>query len=556
MLNDDIPIHIMNIIENNKEIIKATTEAHDNYNYLFKEELKKIMIDENKRKNRNLLVKNIRMKYCCQQNDFLQKQQQQRKKIPDCEINLNSLAKQLDLKYLLLNNNYFINFLNITIHFKKLLSVENNPPINEIINSGAINHFIKFLDINNFLQFVNISPIPNTTINYYKLKPTVNLNQIYKLQYETIWVLTELAFRNCDVIVNVGIIPHLIELIKSDCNDLCHQSIWSLGNIIGYSTTIRDFALSQGVMKVLINDTWQLIKNRTTTMSNNFAWLLGNCLRGKPSPDWHLVKDCYPLLCEIIYNNNYNNNENVLTDCCYAFYFMSEIPDGMTEITQNGQLLKRLIELCLHCKSEIIIPALRTLSNIIATVENKEIQRRLLDGNILTALDYCLSQDKKSIKEEAAWTISNFLATIIIDNHSLVNQMLNTGIFTKVMEQLQNNDNLVLSGAYVKRLVFEYNVINGLSKFLNNDAQVIATALECLENIFKIYLSQLEKEEVSENEEFKVLLEKKEENNILGLLENFKNHRDEVVASYLDVSFLMGKLYVKYITKYIINWVC
>ncbi|KAL9647830.1 hypothetical protein ABK040_008105 [Willaertia magna] len=543
----------------------------------FEEDLKKtiqsIQTDEIQKKEnkikRDLIIQNARKKYCkfekpvfygstplfthhsfdndnanqiVTQLNMKQQQKrnysQQRKKTPDREIHLNSLAEQLDLKYLLLNNNYFTNLLNITTQFRKLLSIETNPPIDKVIDSGAVAHFIKFLDIKNILQFVNISPLPvindKDFVYYYsELKPTVNLSQINNLQFEATWALTNIASgssTHTNFVVTSGAVPYFIELIKSDCNDLCEQAIWALGNIMGDCAAMRDYVLSMGVMKVLINDTWPLAKHRVS-MSRNFSWTLSNCLRGKPSPDWELVKESYPLLCELIYNSD----EEVLTDCCWALSYMADTTNGLTEIARNRTLLKRLVELCLHHQPAIITPALRTIGNV-ATGNDVETQS-LLDVGALTVLTSCLSQQKKSIRKEAAWTISNITAGSAYQ----INQVLNSGIFKIVMERLHNDEFdvskecvWVVSNAIagckfedVKRLVFDYDVIKGFSKFLDKkDSKVVMVSLEGLENIFKAYAHK-----EKDNEEYLDLLDKMEDNDIAGLLERLQSHKDDSVAS-------------------------
>ncbi|KAL9653533.1 hypothetical protein ABK040_016610 [Willaertia magna] len=406
-----------------------------------------------------------------------------------------------------------------TARKKKLLSIETNPPIDKVIDSGAVAHFIKFLDIKNILQFVNISPLPvinDKDFVYYhsELKPTVNLGLINNLRFEATWALTNIASgssAHTNFIVTYGAVPYFIELI-GDC------------------AAIRDYVLSMGVMKVLINDTWPLAKHRIS-MTRNFSWTLSNCLRGKPSPDWELVKDCYPLLCELIYNSD----EAVLTDCCWALSYMADTTNGLTEIARNRTLLKRLVELCLHHQPVIITPALRTIGNV-ATGNDTETQS-LIDVGALTVLTSCLSRKKKSIRKEAAWTISNITA----GDASLVNQVLNSGIFNVVMERLHNDEFdvskeciWIVSNALIgcnfedaKRLVFDYDAIRGFSKFLDKeDTKAVLVSLEGLENIYKAYSHKEENDK-----EYLALLERMEDNNIPDALERLQSHKDDSVAS-------------------------
>ncbi|KAL9653050.1 hypothetical protein ABK040_015564 [Willaertia magna] len=445
---------------------------------------------------------------------------QQRKKTPDNEIHLKSLANQLDLKYLLLDNNYFTNLLNICTQFRKMLSIERNPPIDKVIDSGAVAHFVKILDIKNILQNVNI---PSTDCHileklndfvYFRsdLKPNISLNQIYNLQFEATWALTNIgsgSSAHTNFVVTSGAVPYLIELIKSSNKDLCEQAIWALGNIMGDCATMRNYVLNEGVMKVMIEDTWKIAKLHMST-SRNFTWTLSNGLRGKPIPDWELVKDSYPLLCELVYSLD----EEVLTDCCWALSYMADMPEGLSLIANNKKLLEKLMELCQHVQPSICTPTLRTIGNV-ATGNEMETQA-LLDVGVLKVLDYCMTAPKKGIRKEAAWTISNITA----GNLFQIRQVLDSEcawVFSNALSGGKIED--------ARRIVNDYDIIKGFSRCLSarKDVKVLTIALEGIENIFKAY-APLQDEG---NEEYYALQEKMEENEIPDLLEQLQRHKDD-----------------------------
>ena len=109
--------------------------------------------------------------------------------------------------------------------FRKIMSVENNPPVHEVLNSGALPYLINMLSLTD--------------------KPLV--------QFEAAWALTNIASTDqTAAIVDAGAIPALVQLLTSASADVREQSAWCLGNIAGDSTALRDVVLAANAMHPLI----------------------------------------------------------------------------------------------------------------------------------------------------------------------------------------------------------------------------------------------------------------------------------------------------------------
>jgi importin subunit alpha-6/7 len=57
----------------------------------------------------------------------------------------------------------------------------------------------------------------------------------------------------------------------------------------------------------------------------NASWALSNLCRGKPAPDYNLVKGAIPTFIKVLVEND---QEDIITDVCWALSYLS---DGVKE---------------------------------------------------------------------------------------------------------------------------------------------------------------------------------------------------------------------------------
>ena len=147
---------------------------------------------------------------------------------------------------------------------RKLLSLENNPPIDAVIGSGVVPQLVNLLS-----AAVDGSP---------------------RLQFEAAWCLTNVASGSSEQtshVARAGAIPAFVRLLSSPDENTCEQAFWALGNIAGDSATLRDAVLDAGVMVPLLR---QIQAGPKLSLLRNTVWFLSNLCRGKPPPS--LAKVC------------------------------------------------------------------------------------------------------------------------------------------------------------------------------------------------------------------------------------------------------------------------
>ena len=158
---------------------------------------------------------------------------------------------------------------------RKLLSIENNPPIQAVIDANLVPTFIALLH-----------------------------HTIPKFQFEAAWCLTNIASGTTDHVTNLiekDVLSHFIQLLESPQIEVVEQVIWGIGNIAGDSPTTRDSVLRSGALDKIA----YVLDNAVagTSFMRNASWALSNLCRGRPQPQYTLVRRAVPTLIKVLVEN-------------------------------------------------------------------------------------------------------------------------------------------------------------------------------------------------------------------------------------------------------------
>ena len=354
--------------------------------------------------------------------------------------------------------------------FRKVLSLEHHPPIQEVIDAGVLPFLIDWIQKFDYPQ----------------------------LQYESAWTITNIAsgtHQHCLAIVDKGAIPFLIQLMNSTNEEIKELAVWALGNIGGDSAYCRDVILQNQGLPLLIKC---FKSSQKHTMIKRASWSISLLCKGKPPPDFKIFIDAIPILAEIVKTQQC---DEILSGSLWALSHLSEGREEMIEYLIHTGVVPRVIQLLNHHSHEIQLPAIKVVGNIV--IGNDQQTQLVLDLGGVEALSTLMGSSHTSTQKEAVWSISNICA----GNEDQLDRIITAGVIPRLVACSYSSDKGIkketvwaLSNAaivgrpdQVALLVQSCAIQVFCSLFQENEEEMILAALEGLNSILKCgkeYFSQ------------------------------------------------------------------
>lgn len=289
---------------------------------------------------------------------------------------------------------------NAVSKLRRLLSLEHNPPIDEVVKLGVVPLLVEFLKQHDQPQ----------------------------LQFEAAWALTNIVSgttEHTEVVIRSGAVELLCALLLSPDEDVCEQAVWALGNIAGDSPQCRDVVLTAGAMMPLLTVLRRF--HGYDTFLRNATWTLSNFCRGKPRPDFDYVSPALNLLPHLLHSPD----EEVVSNACWTLAYLS---DGNIQAVIDAGVCSRVVDLIGHTLVTIQTPALHTIGNIVCG--NRQQTQMMLDLGVLPRIVSLLKHERQSIRKEAWWLISNVAA----GSQSQIQELIDANVIPPLLAELTSND--------------------------------------------------------------------------------------------------------------------
>ena len=356
--------------------------------------------------------------------------------------------------------------LNAVRQIRKLLAQEVNPPIQQVLESGALPKLVSYLG---------------------------NEDE-QDLQLEAAWSLTNIASGTSEqtqALVAANAVPQFVALLTSKNDEIREQAVWALGNIAGDSFISRDYVLGANAMGPLLHC---LTTSSRMIMIRNAVWTVSNLCRGRPAPDFDLVAPAIPVLAGFLGAPDVE----MLTDACWSLSYLTDGSDDRIEkVLKEESIVPQLVELLDHPNGSVQTPALRTIGNIL-TGEEAHTQAVLDCPMALPLLKKLLHDPKNNTRKEGCWALSNITAGSPVQ----IQRVIDAGVIPLVVAMVLSNEETqeikqeavwvlgnIFSGGSNEQIVYLVgeNVVSVFLSYLDNvDNRSVMVCLEGIERVLEL----------------------------------------------------------------------
>lgn len=179
------------------------------------------------------------------------------------------------------------------VGIRKLLTLDENPLIQEVIDKSIVFPLVTLLDSN-----------------------------IPEFLHEAVICLCAISSGNSDQIKSItskGAQKKMIFLADSQIIEIQEQAIWCLGNIASDNIALRESLINDGALDKLL---YYLKTSSRKSLVKNCLWALSNFCKGKTAPKWESISPFLDYIIQVMIK--YVDDSDIIVDCVWVLGFFSD----------------------------------------------------------------------------------------------------------------------------------------------------------------------------------------------------------------------------------------
>ena len=260
-----------------------------------------------------------------------------------------------------------------------LLSVERDPPFDEVVQSGVCPLLVAFLARSDFPE----------------------------LQFEATWALTNVAAGrqgHTSYVMGLDATPQFVALLSSPSEHCREQAALAIGNVAADNVKSRDYVLELGAFDSLLRMITSPVDPIKLSALRTAVWALSNLCRGKPPAELEKVAISLPVLSQVLRHED----EEVASDALWAISYITDGPNRVQPILECPGVLDAVVQRLDARAATLLIPAIRTIKNL--TCGNDMQTQAVICAGALPALRPLFSHHKTPVRREACCALANIAA--------------------------------------------------------------------------------------------------------------------------------------------------
>ena len=298
---------------------------------------------------------------------------------------------------------------------RQLVSVDVNPQITEVLQSGILPHLIQLM------------------------RNSINT----EIQFECCWAITNVASgttKHAAALMECNPLPILLAQLQHPLAKMREQTIWALSNLAGDCVEHRDLIIQHELLQPLLalvsdelrkdgisvgglpssrilvvanaENSENMIKCDNISLLQTMASFLCNICNGDPPPPLNTIMACLPTLRALL---SYVEDVETLASVLWALSHISsdqeridlilDVADVSGVLAANG-VVKRFLYFMGHANRTVALPALHAIGNIVL---NHDLGPKwVVAEDVFSYLKPLLSHNTSvSIRKDACWVVSN-----------------------------------------------------------------------------------------------------------------------------------------------------